>query len=129
MDYMNRYLPEDIAVIDIKEMSERFHSRLNAKGKKYCYRVNNGKTPHVFDRRYTHMVEEQLDIEAMRRAAGYLLGTHDFKAFTSNKRKKYRHVDGALGRAGRNFFYLQRKRIFVSYGPHHDRNPVRDRNA
>lgn len=34
------------------------------------------------------MVEEQLDIEAMRRAAGYLLGTHDFKAFTSNKRSK-----------------------------------------
>lgn len=42
----------------------------------------------MFDRRYTHMVEEQLDIEAMRRAAGYLLGTHDFKAFTSNKRSK-----------------------------------------
>ena len=88
ISYINFYLPEDIAVISLKEVPERFHSRLNAKGKKYCYRVNNGKTPHVFDRRYTHMVEEQLDIEAMRRAAGYLLGTHDFKAFTSNKRSK-----------------------------------------
>lgn len=86
MEYMNFYLPEDIAVIDIQEVEERFHSRLNAKGKTYCYRVLNTATRHVFDRRYVHVVEEKLDIEAMRRAAAYLEGTHDFKAFTSNKR-------------------------------------------
>ena len=88
MDYMNRYLPEDIAVIDIKEMSERFHSRLNAKGKTYVYRVINGKVPHIFDRRYTYVVEEKLDMEAMEQAAGLLCGTHDFRAFTSNKRSR-----------------------------------------
>ncbi len=88
MDYMNRYLPEDIAVIDIKEMSERFHSRLNAKGKTYVYRVINGKVPHIFDRRYTHVVEEKLDMEAMEQAAVLLCGTHDFRAFTSNKRSR-----------------------------------------
>lgn len=86
--YINFYLPEDIAVISMQEVPERFHSRLNAKGKCYCYRVNNGQVPHVFDRRYTHVVEEMLDMEAMRRAARYLVGTHDFKAFTSNKRSK-----------------------------------------
>lgn len=88
LKYINFYLPEDIAVISLKEVPERFHSRLNAKGKCYCYRVNNGKVPHVFDRRYTYEVEETLDMEAMRRAALYLVGTHDFKAFTSNKRSK-----------------------------------------
>ena len=88
MDYMNFYLPEDIAVISLIEVPERFHSRLNAKGKTYCYRVINSPLPHVFDRRYTHMVEEKLDVEAMRRAADILTGTHDFKAFTSNKRSK-----------------------------------------
>lgn len=88
LKYINFYLPDDIAVISLEEVPERFHSRLNAKGKCYCYRVNNGKVPHVFDRRYTHVVEEALDMEAMRRAAQYLVGTHDFKAFTSNKRSK-----------------------------------------
>lgn len=88
MKYMNDYLPEDIAVISLKEVSERFHSRLNAKGKTYCYRVLNTQVPHVFDRRYVHVINEELDIDAMRSAAEYLTGTHDFKAFTSNKRSR-----------------------------------------
>lgn len=88
MDYMNRYLPEDIAVIDIAEMPERFHSRLNAKGKTYQYRVINSSVPHIFDRRYVYVVEEKLDVEAMRRAAGALCGTHDYKAFTSSKKSR-----------------------------------------
>ncbi len=88
MDYMNRYLPEDIAVTHIQEMPERFHSRLNAKGKTYVYRVINSKIPHIFDRRYVYVVEEDLDMEAMKRAAGLLCGTHDFRAFTSNKRSR-----------------------------------------
>ena len=88
MEYMNTYLPEDIAVISLEEVPERFHSRLNAKGKTYCYRVLNTHIPHVFDRRYTYMVPEKLDLEAMRRAAEYLTGTQDFKAFTSTKKGK-----------------------------------------
>ena len=88
MDYMNFYLPEDIAVISLEEAPQRFHSRLNAVGKTYCYRVLNTKIPHVFERRYVHVTQERLDLPAMERAAGYLLGIHDFKAFTSNKRSK-----------------------------------------
>ena len=88
MDYMNRYLPEDIAVIDIAEMPGRFHSRLNAKGKTYQYRVINSAVPHIFDRRYVHVVEEDLDMGAMERAAEVLCGTHDYRAFTSNKRSR-----------------------------------------
>lgn len=88
LDYINRYLPEDIGVISLERVPERFHSRLNARGKTYCYRVICSGLPHVFDRRFAHAVTEDVDVEAMRRAAGYLLGTHDFKAFTSNKRGK-----------------------------------------
>lgn len=88
LQYMNTYLPEDIAVISLEEVPERFHSRLNAKGKTYCYRVIHSELPHVFDRRYVHMVEGELDVEAMREAAKYLIGTHDFKAFTSSKKGK-----------------------------------------
>ena len=80
MEYMNFYLPDDIAVISLTEVPERFHSRLNAKGKTYCYRVIHAGVPHVFDRRYAHMVEAELDIDRMKKGAEYLVGTHDFKA-------------------------------------------------
>lgn len=88
MEYMNRYLPEDIGVIKVEQVPERFHSRLNAKGKVYRYRVMTGNVPHVFDRKYVYEHPEKLDVATMRRAAEQLLGTHDFKSFTSTKRGK-----------------------------------------
>ena len=88
LEYMNHYLPEDIAVVDISEVAERFHSRLNAVGKCYTYRIINSSIPDVFWRRYAYEVQEKLDIEAMQKAAGLLMGRHDFKSFTSTKKGK-----------------------------------------
>ena len=88
MEYMNRYLPEDIGVISVEEVGERFHSRLNAKGKTYCYRIINSTVPHVFERRYAYVYPAHLNPEAMREAASYLIGTHDFASFTSAKKSK-----------------------------------------
>ena len=88
LEYINRYLPEDIAVTELTEAGERFHSRLNAKGKMYRYRVLNSDIPNVFDRKYVYKLPDKLDIEAMRRGAEYLCGEHDFQAFTSAKKGK-----------------------------------------
>lgn len=88
LQFMNQYLPEDIAVVEIAEAAERFHSRLNARGKRYSYRVWNSAIPNVFYRRYAHTIAETLDVEAMRTAAAVFLGEHDFKSFTSTKKGK-----------------------------------------
>ncbi len=88
MCYMNRYLPEDIKVLDICEMPERFHGRLNAKKKTYVYRIWNSPLPCVFERRYVYELKEKLDVQAMEQAAALLVGKHDFKAFTSTKKSK-----------------------------------------
>ena len=88
MDYINRYLPEDIAVVEIKEVHERFHSRLNAKRKTYKYRIWNSDVPCVFERKYVYEMAQTLDISAMQEAAELLMGKHDFKAFTSTKKSK-----------------------------------------
>lgn len=88
LEYMNRYLPEDIGVVNVEKAPERFHSRLHAKGKTYRYRVMTGNVPHVFERRYVYEHPGDLDLEAMRKAAERLCGVHDFKAFTSAKRGK-----------------------------------------
>lgn len=86
--YMNRYLPEDIAVLSVEEAEPRFHARLHAVRKTYVYRIWNSETPDVFGRRFLTRVEEPLDVDAMRAAAVFLCGTHDYRAFCSLKRFK-----------------------------------------
>lgn len=87
-NYLNRYLPEDVAVVDVVEVGERFHARLSATGKEYRYHIRMGSVPDVFARKYQYRVEEPLDLAAMERAAGYLTGKHDFRSFCGNRRFK-----------------------------------------
>ncbi len=88
MDYLNRYLPEDIAVISAMEVPERFHSRLNAVEKTYLYQIETAGRKNVFERKYIYGLGEELDLFAMKEAAKLLLGSHDFRAFSSAKRMK-----------------------------------------
>lgn len=88
LQYLNRYLPDDIVVQEVREASERFHARYNAMGKTYCYTIYNGKLKPLFDRKYVHQVEEKLNVEKMKQAAEYLIGEHDFKSFCGNPKMK-----------------------------------------
>ncbi len=95
-NYLNRYLPDDIGVWDVREASDRFHARYNAVGKTYRYTCWYGPAKPVFDRRYIHVLETKPDIEAMRKAASFLIGEHDFKSFCGNpkmKKSTVRRVD------------------------------------
>ena len=85
MTYINQYLPRDIAVVALEEAEPRFHARLNAKGKTYRYRIHQSAVPDVFGRRYSWPLAEQLDVEAMRAAAAYLVGKQDFQSFCDTK--------------------------------------------
>lgn len=87
MDYMNKYLPDDIVVTSIKTVDERFHSRLNAVSKTYEYSVATRK-PDVFIRKYVFVAEKIPNVEKMRKGAELLLGKHDFKGFSSVGRTK-----------------------------------------
>lgn len=87
--YLNEYLPEDICILSAEEVPERFHARLSAKGKHYRYCIcNNTEHPDLFMRKYEEYVKEPLDIRAMRTAAAYFIGEHDFSSFCSNKHMK-----------------------------------------
>lgn len=87
-DYMNRSLPDDIAVKEVREASPRFHARYNAIGKTYCYTCYEGTVKTVFDRKYCTRLEEKPDLERMRQAAEILKGEHDFRNFCVNPRMK-----------------------------------------
>ena len=88
LENLRRYLPEDIGIYSCRDVSERFHARLNAKEKTYCYRIWNSEMPCVFDRRFVAVMPERLDVDAMEQAARYLMGQHDFAAFCGNAKMK-----------------------------------------
>ena len=85
---LRKYLPEDIGIYSCRDVSPRFHARLNAKEKTYRYRIWNSDSPCVFDRRYVAVMPEVLDTAAMENAARLLEGEHDFSAFCGNPRFK-----------------------------------------
>ena len=87
-DYLNRYLPEDIAVNEVRIASDRFHARYNALGKTYRYTCYTGAARPVFDRRYVTVLEGTPDVTAMRQAAELLVGPHDFRSFCGNTHMK-----------------------------------------
>ena len=78
---LNSMLPDDIIAFDCKQVPQDFHSRYWAKGKKYRYRIHNGKYPSAFKRNYTCYWPYPLDIQSMKAAAKPFIGMHDFKAF------------------------------------------------
>jgi len=93
---LNAQLPKDIVVRAAREVDEAFHARHTAVAKRYRYRVLNRPERCPFRRAYTWFVPVALDPEAMQRAAGALVGTHDFSAFRAagcGARSPVRHLE------------------------------------
>lgn len=108
-DYLNRYLPDDIAVSEVKAVSERFHSRYMAKGKIYQYTCFDGKVRPVFNRKYYTPLDEPLDVDAMMEGASFIIGQQDFKSFCGNpkmKKSTVRRIDSVVIRRSKGYVYL-----------------------
>ncbi|SHJ78850.1 tRNA pseudouridine(38-40) synthase TruA [Tepidibacter formicigenes] len=92
IEYLYKYLPQDIVVTNIEEVEERFHSRYNASSKKYIYKIYNDIYHNPFLRKYTTHISEKLDIDAMKKASLFIIGEHDFTSFRSSKSKKKSNI-------------------------------------
>lgn len=80
---LNSMLPEDISVLSVEEADSAFHARFDATGKEYRYYLNQSPKRDPFQRNYAFHYPYLLNLEAMREASAYLLGTHDFSSFCS----------------------------------------------
>ena len=78
---LNQRLPEDIVVQSSCEVDESFHPRFSKSKKTYEYRILNRKMRMPTRRLDTYFFHYELDVAAMQKAAGYLVGEHDFKSF------------------------------------------------
>ena len=80
-DAINCKLPRDIVIIKSEEVDLDFHARYSSKGKTYCYTILNREYPCAIDKDYVYYYRWKLNVEEMKKACKYFLGTHDFKAF------------------------------------------------
>ena len=81
---MNMLLPPDIRVKQSAEAEEDFHARFSAKAKSYRYTFYNTTHPSAIHRNTTVHVRGKIDIRAMKIAAAYIRGTHDFACFCAS---------------------------------------------
>ncbi|QDU78568.1 tRNA pseudouridine synthase A [Polystyrenella longa] len=81
---LQRYLPADVVIRNVEEVSPDFHATFSATGKHYRYLLLNSRTPNPLLRSYAYRHQTPLDIDLMQQGAEYLLGKHDFRCFESN---------------------------------------------
>ncbi|MDF2822509.1 MAG: tRNA pseudouridine synthase [Clostridiales bacterium] len=87
-EYFEEFLPDDIIVIAIEEVDDRFHSKYMAKSVTYQYRLwkNNAPNRPLFERQYVKVLERPVDVSLMKKATKSLLGEHDFGAFSTKSK-------------------------------------------
>lgn len=101
---LNDILPASVRVLEVTEAPPDFHARHSARAKTYHYRIYRGTICPPFLARYVWHFPYPLDENAMARAAGLLVGEHDFTSFAA--------VDPERGREGETASNV--RRIFSS---------------
>ena len=89
---LNAHLPKDIVVTEGEEVPLHFHARKDVLQKTYRYTINNRPFPDVFLQKYQYHYPRRLDLDKMKEASRFLLGTHDFTSFCSVKSERSSHV-------------------------------------
>ena len=81
-DALNYHLrPAPIVVRAVAAVAPRFHARFSAIERRYVFRLSVRRAPPALDHGRVWHVGRQLDVGAMREAAAYLIGRHDFTTF------------------------------------------------
>jgi tRNA pseudouridine38-40 synthase len=82
---LRRMLPNDLIVYSSEEVPLDFHARKSAHWKTYRYQITTRLVPNLFTRRFRTHWPEKVNLDRMKEAADYLIGTHDFTSFCSPK--------------------------------------------
>jgi len=82
---LNSLLPEDISVLSVIKVDSSFHARFDTIGKEYRYVLQLSKMRDPFQRNFSVLYPYDLNIEAMKEASRFFIGTHDFTSFCSAK--------------------------------------------
>ncbi len=84
---LNSNLPPDIYIIKAYQVDNNFHARYNVELKIYKYYINTGEY-NPLERNYVLQYNYKLNINNMKKAIKYFIGTHDFRAFVTENSVK-----------------------------------------
>lgn len=84
---LEKLTPDDIHIISTELVDDDFHARYNVITKEYVYIINKGQYS-VTKRNYQLEYNKPIDVEKLKKASNCLIGTHDFKSFTSDNEKE-----------------------------------------
>ena len=78
---LNKVLPPDLSVLKSSRVASNFSSRFSVIDRFYRYRIMTGKHDPMRER-FAFYHGKELNLELMKQAASYLVGDHDFRAYT-----------------------------------------------
>ena len=78
---LNVNLPSDVVIKHLEIVSDHFHPRFDACSRQYQYTISTEAVRDVLRYRYTLHFPQKLDLEKLKIASKYFLGTRDFYAF------------------------------------------------
>lgn len=82
---INALLPKDIRILEIHSVPDDFHARYSAQSKIYHYHLHLERISDPFNRLYRYQISSPIDLERLKRAASFFIGTHDFTSFANQK--------------------------------------------
>lgn len=85
---LNDRLPADINVLAVEDASPNFHARHDATSRSYFYQISTRRT--AFGKKQVWWIKDKLNVQAMADAAEFIVGRHDFSAFSE---RDVRRVD------------------------------------
>ncbi len=105
---LNSKLPEDIRILNSREVGDSFHSRFSAKAREYVYIIFNTKEilPHF--RSYVYQYSNEIDICKLKEAMNFFVGTHNFKNFSIG------YSEGEKKNFERTIYYFRVKELYYS---------------
>ncbi len=89
-EHFEKYLPDDIIILKVERVDERFHARYLVKSLTFEYRIWKHDAPRrpLFERHHVNVLNQKLNANAMKDAAIDLIGEHDFSIFATNTKTK-----------------------------------------
>lgn len=88
VDIFNSLLPDDISLLNVKEVDASFDARHSCCGKKYIYRLCFGEKDPFEDEFEAYIGKRKFDVASFIEACDVFKGVHDFKNFTTKKEDK-----------------------------------------
>ncbi len=82
---LNRFLPEDIRIVDARKVSRKFHAQFDCQRKQYRYQIWNHRAANPLLRFTAWHVPQKLNLEKMQKAAQQMVGRHDFRSLAARR--------------------------------------------